>query len=857
MSTKPRGRIGGNRSDRNGTARNGINRNGTSRNRINRNGTDRNGINRNGTGRNRINRNRTGRNGINRNGTDRNRQKSRRAKSVLKAVILLEMLAIGVVVYALRLSMRAGGNEGRDSLTGISEVFAGYSDMEPADGSRAGVDGLASEKQEKNPPELLKEYMELITQKAYEQMYAMVDAEGSGNISEEAFVSRNSAIYEGIEAENMTTEVTGYDEEKGLVTFQVSFDTLAGNISFENEALFLEIGGCRRLVWSDSLIFPGLCSADKVRVSVTKADRGRIVDRNGEVLAGSGVVSSVGIVPGKLEDEEEAVSRAAELLGMEEDVIRKKLSAGWVKEDSFVPLKLIPRVDERKLMSPEAEEAQRELERHEKLLEVPGIAIQDQTVRSYPLGEAASHLTGYVQNVTAEDLEEHAGEGYTAGSVIGRCGIEALYEKELRGRNGYRIYITDEEGQEKRELARRAVQHGTDVKLTIDAALQAELYEEFKEDKSCSVAMEPYTGEVLALVSTPSYDSNDFIMGMSTEKWSSLNEDENIPMLNRFRQAWCPGSTFKAVIAAIGLETGAVDPLADLGNDGARWQKDRSWGGYHVTTLHPASPADLRNAMLLSDNIYFAKAALQIGAERLETSLSELGFGETLPFEIGMTRSRFSNGEHMETEIQLADSGYGQGQILVNPLHLASMYSAFCNEGNLVQPWVVISPKPAAEVQQDGENESTAVQQAGNGESIAGAQQAENGESGTETRTAEASRQGEAGYWIPGAFSRETAEQVLESLKGIVNDPGGTGYGAHREDVLLAGKTGTAEIKASQSDTSGTELGWMVLFTPEKTVNRPIMLVSMTEDVKGRGGSGYVVKKDKKILEFWFGGSGT
>ncbi len=395
------------------------------------------------------------------------------------------------------------------------------------------------------------------------------------------------------------------------------------------------------------------------------------------------------------------------------------------------------------------------------------------------------------------------------------------------------------------------------MKLTIDAALQAELYEEFKEDKSCSVAMEPYTGEVLALVSTPSYDSNDFIMGMSTEKWASLNEDENIPMLNRFRQAWCPGSTFKAVIAAIGLETGAVDPLVDFGNDGARWQKDRSWGGYHVTTLHPASPADLRNAMLLSDNIYFAKAALQIGAERLETSLSELGFGETVPFEIGMTRSRFSNGEHMETEIQLADSGYGQGQILVNPLHLASMYSAFCNEGNLVQPWVVISPKPAAEVQQDGENESTAVQQAGNGESIAGAQQAENGESGTETRTAEASRQGEAGYWIPGAFSRETAEQVLESLKGIVNDPGGTGYGAHREDVLLAGKTGTAEIKASQSDTSGTELGWMVLFTPEKTVNRPIMIVSMTEDVKGRGGSGYVVKKDKKILEFWFGGSGT
>lgn len=816
MSTKSEDRIGGNRIGRNGTdkgMRDG-NRAAGSRADVGRNG-------RNKLDERRRDGNRSGRNRPDVGRTDRNRrrQKSRKTRSALKAVILLEMLAIGVVLYALSLSTREEGNEGRDSLPAISEVFAGYSDMGHTDGGQTGIGGQNSERQEKKPPELLKEYMELISVKGYEQMYAMVDAETSGNISEEAFVSRNSAIYEGIEAENIATEITGYDEEKGLVTFQVAFDTLAGNISFENEALFLEIGGRWRLVWSDSLIFPGLCSADKVRVSVTKADRGRIVDRNGELLAGRGVVSSVGIVPGKLEDEGEAVSRAVALLGMDEDVIRKKLSAGWVKEDSFVPLKLIPRVDERKLMSPEAEEAQQELERHEKLLEIPGIAIQDQAVRSYPLGEAASHLTGYVQNVTAEDLEEHAGEGYTAGSVIGRCGIEALYERELRGRNGYRIYITDEEGREKRELARRAVQHGTDVKLTIDAALQTELYEEFKDDKSCSVAMQPYNGEVLALVSTPSYDSNDFIMGMSTEKWASLNEDENIPLLNRFRQAWCPGSTFKAVIAAIGLETGALDPIADLGNDGARWQKDRSWGGYHVTTLHPASPANLRNALLLSDNIYFAKAALQIGAERLETSLSGLGFGEPIPFEIGMTRSRFSNAEHIETEIQLADSGYGQGQILVNPLHLASIYSAFCNEGNLVQPWVVISPKPAAEWRQAGNGEPT--------------------------------------YWIYGAFSRETAEQVLESLKGIVNDPGGTGYGAHREDILLAGKTGTAEIKASQSDTSGTELGWMVLFTPEKTVNRPIMLVSMTEDVKGRGGSGYVVKKDKRILEFWFGGSGT
>lgn len=663
---------------------------------------------------------------------------------------------------------------------------------------------LVSQKQEETAPDLLKKYMTLLSLGEYEEMYAMLDTEASGNLSREDFVSRNSAIYAGMEMDNLEIEITGYEPEGEIVTYHSSFDTVAGNISFENEALFLPGEEGLRLVWSDSLIFPGMGFGDKVRVSATQAERGRIVDRNGEVLAGKGVVSSVGIVPGKAE-EGETVQRVAEILGMEEETIRKKLSAGWVKEDSFVPLKLIPRVDERKLTSPEAdEETVRELERHEKLLEVPGVMIQDQTVRSYPMGEAAAHLVGYVQGVTAEDLEKHTGEGYTAASVIGRSGLESLFETELRGKNGYRIYITDRDGREKRELACTAVQHGKDITLTIDAGLQQVLYEEFRGDKSCSVAMDPHTGEILALVSTPACDSNDFIMGISSEKWIEMNEDENMPLYNRFRQAWCPGSTFKPVTAAVGLDAGAIDPLEDFGNDGARWQKDSSWGGYYVTTLHPASPANLYNALIYSDNIYFAKAALEIGAEEFESALGRLGFGEPVPFTVRMAGSRFSNGETMESEIQLADSGYGQGQVLVNPLHLACLYTAFCNEGNMVQPWICREEEPAH-------------------------------------------------YWIPGAFSETAAQQVLEALKGIVNAPGGTGYGLHREDVVLAGKTGTAEIKSSQSDTTGTELGWMAVFTAEKAAERPIMIVNMVEDVKGRGGSGYVVQRDREVLEYWFG----
>lgn len=137
-------------------------------------------------------------------------------------------------------------------------------------------------------------------------------------------------------------------------------------------------------------------------------------------------------------------------------------------------------------------------------------------------------------------------------------------------------------------------------------------------------------------------------------------------------------------------------------------------GSYHVTTLHAYEPIILENALIYSDNIYFAKAALKIGSDELESSLARLGFNEELPFEIKMAESQYSNTEEIETEIQLADSGYGQGQVLVNPLHMACIYSAFCNEGNVIKPYLVYQKDAVAE------------------------------------------------YWIPGAFSNETASRVLE-----------------------------------------------------------------------------------------------
>lgn len=657
------------------------------------------------------------------------------------------------------------------------------------------------------PEDLIIKYMNHIEKKEYEDMYSMIDPDYSNGYEKEEYIERNSKIYEGIEVENLRVQNVQIIEEKDnvvTISYDTIFETVAGEVNFSNEANFIDTKEGYRILWKDSLIFPELKKDDKVRVSTSQAIRGEIIDRNGRTLAGKGVASSVGIVPGKLENRDESLKRISELLNIDVESIENKLEAKWVKEDSFVPIVTIRKVQEIDLMRVEPdEEVLIEKECQEKLLSIPGVMLSDVEVRSYSIGEAAAHLIGYVQEVTAEDLETHQGEGYTSNSVIGRTGMESLFEKELKGQDGCVIKIVDRNGDTKEVIASIAKENGKNIQLTIDAELQQLLYAQFKDDKGCSVAINPYTGEVLALVSTPSYDNNDFIKGLSTEQWNGLNEDENKPLYNRFRQVWCPGSTFKPVIASIGMETGAVDPNEDYGNVGLSWQKDPSWGSYYVTTLHAYDPVIMKNAIIYSDNIYFAKAALKIGADSLEESLDGIGFNQELPFDIIMYNSQYSNTEDIETEIQLADSGYGQGQVLVNPLHLACIYTAFLNEGNIIKPYLQYKDDVSKEV------------------------------------------------WISQAFSIDTVNQVMDGMIGVVNDPNGTGYSAHREDMILAGKTGTAELKATKDDTEGTEIGWFSVFTTDPDIEKPILIISMVENVKGIGGSGYVVNKDKEVLDYY------
>ncbi len=655
---------------------------------------------------------------------------------------------------------------------------------------------------EKTREDIIKEYMGYIEKKEYEKMYALLDEVSKDKVKQEDFITRNQNIYEGIEAEKIQLDIPEEQDKDQPLSYRVTMDTLAGEITYDADTFFEKEKGQWHLVWDDSVIFPGLKSKDKVSVSSVEAKRGSIYDRNDVLLAGQGEVESVGLVPGKMNIQaEEDIEDLAEILGTTAEFIEKQLDASWVQQDSFVPLKKMTQeqLDEAYVPKEGAESAGGSIQ--DKLLEYPGVLISKVESRVYPYGECTAHLLGYVQQINAEELEEMKGKGYNEQSVIGKSGLEKLYEDRLREKKGYRISILDEQGEEKQALAVKPAEDGENIKLNIDIRWQQKLYEAYQEDKSCSVVMNPKSGEVLALVSTPSYNSMDFVLGMSQETWDALNNDPNKPMYNRVRETWAPGSSFKPIVGAMGLTTGAFTEEEDLGASGLAWQKDESWGNYKVTTLHEYSGgAVLKNALIYSDNIYFAKAALKIGAETFTGELDKMGFNQEIPFDIGMTSSQYSNSEAIDSEVQLADSGYGQGQMLVNPLHLACMYSAFFNEGNMITPYLEYE----------------------------------------EGKT--------ASYWAEGVFTPEAANIIYEDLKEVVSNPNGTGYGASKAvGVTLAGKTGTAEIKATQEDENGTELGWFAVYNTGVADSDTILMLNMVEDVKGRGGSGYVVNKDVEI----------
>lgn len=636
------------------------------------------------------------------------------------------------------------------------------------------------------PDQVLQDYFTKISEEKYEEAYEMLSESAKNKIAKDTFVKKNDSIYKGIDMTDLKTEITNVENNE-KITYNQKMNTSAGEISFTNEASVIKEDKKYKINWKNSLIYPYLNENDKIRVKTLKSERGNIYDRNNILLAGKGNISSIGLVPGKMsENKEEDIQKLSTILGVSVESINNKLGMSYVKDDTFVPIKNV---------------AKTETQLKERALSISGVKITTESSRVYTLGKEASQVIGYVQAISAEELEENKGKGYNSNSVIGKAGIEKVYEETLRGKDGKEIYIEDENGKKVKTIAKQEVENGKDVKLTIDANKQKQIYESLEENKGAYVAMNSKTGEIIALVSTPSYDSNDFALGMSTEEWKNLNEDEKNPLLNRFTKAWSPGSTFKPVTGAIGITEGIINPEEDFGRSGLSWQKDSSWGSYMVTTLTPYNePANMQNALIRSDNIYFAKVALKIGYNKFMSELNKLGFNEDINFEIGTTKSTYDTDGEITDEVQLADSGYGQGQILVNPIHMASIYSAFVNNGNMIKPTIIYEEDKKVE------------------------------------------------YLKENAISQEAANTIKEDLIQVVESPNGTAHDAKIERVKIGAKTGTAELKASK-DEKGEVLGWFNAFTADESSENQLVVVSMIEDANSVGGSHYLFPKVTQLFK--------
>lgn len=571
---------------------------------------------------------------------------------------------------------------------------------------------IISNMDKNKPDEVLYSYIECLKNKDYEGMYTLLSDSTKARVDKDTYIARNKNIYEGIEAVNIEINDLVYDKENKSIDYDMSFDTLAGEINLSNTVTFdRQDDNKYYLNWCSSLIFPSLDEEEKVRVYSTSGSRGDILDRNGKVLATN----------------------------------------------------------------------------------------RDDGKREYPYGEAAAHLVGYIRGISKEELEAHKGEGYTESSLIGKTGLELAFEDKLRGKNGSGIYIVDSDENVVETIAETDVEDGEDVKTTIDIELQQNIFDEFDGDNGFSVAMNPKTGEILAMVSFPSFDSNNFITGFTDEEWNELSSDEDTPMFARFESTWAPGSSFKPVTGAIGLTTDSFTASENFGTSGLSWQKDSSWGDYKVTTLTTYSgAANLRNALIYSDNIYFAKAAIKIGADTFAEQLNKILFNEKIDFPLSMTASQYSEGDNFSSEVQLADSGYGQGQVLVNPLHMASIYSAFVNDGNMIKPIIEYND--------------------------------------------------ETEYLVENAFNKDAAEEIRDDLIQVVENSNGTGHEAQISGITIAGKTGTAELKSSKED-DGEELGWFNSIVISDDEDEQLLTINMVENVENRGGSHYLLPKVRNIIQ--------
>lgn len=546
--------------------------------------------------------------------------------------------------------------------------------------------------------------------------------------------------------------------------------------------------------------YAGLADGNRIRIVPSMAPRGTFYDRNGELLVTNRPGFSVSLLPLTAPISDDVIARLSDLLKVPTDEIKTKIAG----HSGFNPIRIKTDVTPDIVSIIEEQKSQ-----------YPGVVIEVTPIRDYILKQEGAHTFGYVSEINDTELEKMKDEGYKSGDIIGKFGIEKIYDKELRGENGGQQVEVDVSGKPVQILGRKEPVPGDDLELTIDIKLQQAAEKAVDEQltqigahAAAAVVMNPQTGEILAMVSRPAFDPNLFAHGISSKDWNQLNNNPYHPMDNKtITGEYPPGSTFKIVTGTAALTEGVVTPDEQIFDSGHHW-------------IIPKGNADgealgwlnFRSAFAHSDNVYFYEMGNRLGIDRLEKYARMFGLGAKtgidLPYEAsGLVANRrykeknFDDGEWYLSET--FDAAIGQGFNLVTPLQAAMVMGEIAADGKRYKPHVVNRIiAPDGSVVKDFQPELLSQLD------------------------------------VP----EEDIKLVQDGLHDVTKY--GTAASSFRGfTVDIAGKTGTAE------NSQGRDHGWFVAYGP---FDNPNVVVAVIVE-NGGYGSQSAVPIGRKILEAAFG----
>lgn len=448
-------------------------------------------------------------------------------------------------------------------------------------------------------------------------------------------------------------------------------------------------------------------------------------------------------------------------------------------------------------------------------------ALEIDTIRSYPAGKMFSHVLGYVGEISADELKSPDYQGYVPGDRIGRAGIESVYEKVLRGKDGAEIIEVDAQGKKLRTLRTTDPIPGQNVQLSIDADLQkvafTALQETLKENNSCcgaAVAEDPQNGEILLMVSIPSYDANAFTDPLRSSDVAAYFDDAKSPLLNRaISGIYPPGSTFKIVTALAGLSLGKINPHTQIEDTGVISLGPYQFANWYFTSYGKTEGmVDLIRALQRSNDIFFYRLGEMVGEKALAEVARRIGLGKKL----GIDLPNESDGLIPSDEWKRKNTGQGwypgdtlhmaigQGFVLVTPLQILAETAFVAGGGNLIQPHL------ASRITASDGREIKKITP----ESV-----------------------------INSGFTKNDIDLIKKGL-AAVSKPGGTAWPFFNFSISTAGKTGTAEF----GDPKGRTHAWYTSFAP---VEDPKIALTVLVEASGEG-SNVAAPIAKEIYTWYF-----